>query len=188
LTGRATPGVRSESRELPPRPDASDQLHATLCSSGCPTGRSGPGDPQTCWSHALPLRLGELTRRAGQARPASGHKTLGALRLSPRLELTGRVGPPWTASGPASGHCFSVRNTPDLRLHFSASDTVENRRFTSQKALNPASQARREGERNPNPSVSLKLHRLRKCANTTKCTPPCACVLAFHKHFFKALC
>jgi hypothetical protein len=52
-----------------------------------------------------------------------------------------------------------------------------------QKALNPASQARREGERNPNPSLPLKLHRLCKCAHTTKCTPPCACVLAFHNHF-----
>jgi hypothetical protein len=52
-----------------------------------------------------------------------------------------------------------------------------------QKALNPTSQARREGERNPNPSLPLKLHRLRKSANTTKCTPLCACVLAFHKHF-----
>jgi hypothetical protein len=42
---------------------------------------------------------------------------------------------------------------------------------------------KREGERNPNPSLPLKLHRLRKSANTTKCTPPCASVLAFHKHF-----
>jgi hypothetical protein len=101
-------------------------------------------------------------------------QTLGALRLNPQLELTGRA-----------GHCFSVRNTPDLRLRFSASGVVKNRRFTSQKVPNPASQTRREGERNPNPSLPLKLHRLRKCANTTKCTPPCACVLAFHKHFSK---
>jgi hypothetical protein len=60
---------------------------------------------------------------------------------------------------------------------------VENRCFTSQKALNPASQAPREGERNSNPSLPLKLHRLRKCANITKCTSPCACVLAFSQSF-----
>jgi hypothetical protein len=30
---------------------------------------------------------------------------------------------------------------------------------------------------------ATKLHRLHKSANTTKCTPPCACVLAFYKHF-----
>ena len=29
----------------------------------------------------------------------------------------------------------------------------------------------------------LQLHLLCKCANTTKCTPPYVCVLAFHKHF-----
>jgi hypothetical protein len=44
-------------------------------------------------------------------------------------------------------------------------------------------QARREGERNSNPSLPLKLHCLRKSANTTKCTSPCACVLAFYNHF-----
>jgi hypothetical protein len=38
-----------------------------------------------------------------------------------------------------------------------------------------------------NPSLPLKLHHLRKCANTTKCTSPCACVLAFSQSFFKAL-
>ena len=31
----------------------------------------------------------------------------------------------------------------------------------------------------------LQLHLLCKCANTTKCTPPCVCVLAFHNHFPK---
>ena len=31
----------------------------------------------------------------------------------------------------------------------------------------------------------LQLHLLCKCANTTKCTSPCVCVLAFHNHFPK---
>jgi hypothetical protein len=49
--------------------------------------------------------------------------------------------------------------------------------------MNPAEQARWEGDKNPNPSLPLKLHRLHKSANITKCTPPCACVLAFHNYF-----
>jgi hypothetical protein len=68
-------------------------------------------------------------------------------------------------------------------------DAMENKRFIStKKRLNPTELARREGERTPNLSLPLKLHRLRKCANTTKCTSPCACVLAFSQWFFKALC
>ena len=31
----------------------------------------------------------------------------------------------------------------------------------------------------------LQLLLLCKCANTTKCTPPCVCVLAFHKYFLE---
>jgi hypothetical protein len=116
------------------------------------TGRSGPGDPQTHWSCAFPLRLGELT---------------------------GRAGPPWTTSGPTSGHCFSVRNIPDLRLHFSVSGAVENRRFTSPKSVESRLPSSAGGREEPKPSLPLKLHRLHKCANTTKCTPPYACVLAF---------
>jgi hypothetical protein len=42
-------------------------------------------------------------------------------------------------------------------------------------------------ERTPNPSLPLKLHRLRKCANTTKSTSPCACLLVFSQSFFKTL-
>jgi hypothetical protein len=51
------------------------------------------------------------------------------------------------------------------------------------KRLNPASQVRCEGKRTQNPSQLLKLHRLRKCANTNKCSPPCARVLAFSQSF-----
>jgi hypothetical protein len=35
----------------------------------------------------------------------------------------------------------------------------------------------------PNPSLPLKLHCIRKCANITKYTSPCACVLAFYNNF-----
>jgi hypothetical protein len=76
-----------------------------------------------------------------------------------------------------------VTSVTPVRLCFFTSGAVENRRFISRKALNPTSQARREGERNTNPSLPLKLHRLRKCANITKCTSPCVCVLAFSQSF-----
>jgi hypothetical protein len=59
-----------------------------------------------------------------------------------------------------------------FRLRFFASSAVENRRLI---------------ERNPNPSLPLKLHLLRKCANTTKCSPSCAHVLAFSQIFFNEL-
>jgi hypothetical protein len=37
------------------------------------------------------------------------------------------------------------------------------------------------------PSLSLKLHLLHKCANITKCTSPCACVLIFSAIILKEL-
>jgi hypothetical protein len=45
----------------------------------------------------------------------------------------------------------------------------------------------RERERVPNPSLPLKLHLLRKYANTTKCTSTCACVLTFFAIILKEL-
>jgi hypothetical protein len=88
------------------------------------------------------------------------------------------------ASDPAS-NCASCHPVTPFRLRFFASGAVENRRFASTKASNLASQARQEGERNPNPSLPLKHHRLCKCANITKCTSPCACVLAFSQSFLR---
>jgi hypothetical protein len=58
--------------------------------------------------------------------------------------------------------------------------------FPRKRRIPPSLQAL-EGERTPNPSLPLKLHRLRKCANTTKCTSACACVLAFSQLVYKAL-
>jgi hypothetical protein len=64
-------------------------------------------------------------------------------------------------------------------LSFSA---MENKCFISTKT--PESRrARRDRERVPNPSLSFKLHRLRKCANTNKCSSPCARVLVFSQSF-----
>jgi hypothetical protein len=88
----------------------------------------------------------------------------------------------------ASGHCFSVINILDFRHLLSPPVQWKIGVSLYQKAPNPAEQARREGERNSNPPLPLKLHRLCKCANTTKCAPPCAYVLAFSQLFFKALC
>jgi hypothetical protein len=116
VTGRTAPGVWSVSRELPPWPDMSDRMW--------------PDTPRvrSALRHALPLwvpdrtlrfceeldvpvvllssapRWTDQTRWSGQTSVRS--RTLGELRLYPRLELTGCAGPPWTASGPASGHCF----------------------------------------------------------------------------------
>jgi hypothetical protein len=76
------------------------------------------------------------------------------------------------------------QNWPDASDHpMTASGQWKNNRFTSRKAPNPASQARREGERIPIPSPPLKLYILCKCANTDKCSPPCARVLAFSQSF-----
>jgi hypothetical protein len=94
------------------------------------------------------------------------------------LPLTGRAGRAETASGPVSGHPVTF-----FRLRFFAFGAVKNRHFTSTKALNPASQARWEGERNSNPSLPLKLYLLCKCANTNKWSSSCARVLAFSQSF-----
>jgi hypothetical protein len=73
----------------------------------------------------------------------------------------------WTL-GPASGALKTVKDT-------------------SENSLNLASQARQEGESVPNLSLLLKLHLLRKFANTTKCTSPCACVLTISAIILKEL-
>ena len=60
---------------------------------------------------------------------------------------------------------------------------IENMHFIFSKVLNPVSQARREGERNPTPLYPSTSTSFSKCANTTKCTPRCASVLAFSQSF-----
>jgi hypothetical protein len=124
-------------------------------------------------------RRHHFTGRMNSARPASGAKPSDALvhrdtrrcQISRHLTLA-------PASGAAQANIWCYRKQ-HFRLRFFTSGPVENSRFTSQKASNPASQAQQEGERNSNPSLPLKLHHLHKCANITKCTSPCACVLAF---------
>jgi hypothetical protein len=61
----------------------------------------------------------------------------------------------WPNTPGASGH-------PEISVR-----SMENMHFTS-----------------PNPSLPLKLHLLCKCSNTNKCSPPCACVLAFFTIIF----
>jgi hypothetical protein len=67
LNDRTHPIVRDRTRP------ASDHHSAALCPSERMTGRAGPVKDRTRRSRAVLLRTGELTGRAGQARPASGH-------------------------------------------------------------------------------------------------------------------
>ena len=60
---------------------------------------------------------------------------------------------------------------------------IENKRFIFSKAPNPASQARSEGERNPNPSLPFKLNLLLKVCQHHHVLPTCASVLAFSQTF-----
>jgi hypothetical protein len=102
--GRDSASVRSRSREVPESSyrdqtlpiacdrtrRASDQLFATLCSSGCLTERAGPTSDRTRWCETLAratLQQLLLTRRAGRAE---------------------------TASGPAFGHFSDLRSPPFL--------------------------------------------------------------------------
>jgi hypothetical protein len=139
LTGRATPGVRSESRELPPRPDA-------------PRVRSALGTALLLWVSDRTLRFLE-----GPDAPVVNPNT----RVPDSCEeLTGHV-----RSNRDRVRC-SVRSPwwpPFAYVSFLTSGVVENRRFTSPK--------------------SAESRRACECANSTKCTPPSACVLTFHKHF-----
>jgi hypothetical protein len=70
----------------------------------------------------------------------------------------------------------ALHNWSDARASVWCTKTVKN---TFENSPNCASQARQGGERVPNLSLPLKLHLLHKCANTTKCTSPCVCVLTF---------
>jgi hypothetical protein len=135
--------------------------------------------------HALPS--GCMTGHSGSMRDRTRRSAIFS-RASPPVVWTERTRQPCPVTlTTASGHCFQWEtHWTCTSVSLSPAQWKIGVSFP-QKALNPASQARREGERNPNPSLPLKLHRLRKCANTTKCTTPCACVLAFLQSFFKVL-
>ena len=130
--------------------------------------------------------------------PASGHTPASA---SPYVSLTGRTLP---ASGAFRPSVRSVDRRQRLRdqLVFTsnfftlapmcqpqelASGAIENRHSIFLKAPNHASQARREGEKDPNPSQHCKHHLLCKCANTTKYITLCTCVSVFSQIFSRVL-
>jgi len=65
---------------------------------------------------------------------------------------------------------------------------IENMHFIFSKALNPALQAWREGERNPNPSLPFTLHLLLKvCPHHQVCINKCKCVSIFTIIFFEGV-
>jgi hypothetical protein len=97
-----------------------------------------------------------------------------------QLELGNRRGGRvWRLRTPRPTPVSQRETLPRLRLLFYPSAQWKISVSSLRKRLNPAEQARQEGERTPNPPLMLKHHCLRKCANTTKCTSQCACVLAF---------
>jgi len=83
---------------------------------------------------------------------------------------------------PASGECFlSEKHSRDFSKI--STGAIEKMHFIFSKAPNPASQARREGERNPSSLYPSNFTSFSKCANTTTCKPTCARVLAFSQPF-----
>jgi hypothetical protein len=128
------------------------------------------------------LSASSHARITGRSDEASDASTFTLLTRS-SADTMSDVGPAFDAAATSVRRVFPVTSPP-----FLASGAKENKRFISIKAPNPASQAQREGERTINPSLSLKLHFLCKCANTTICLSPCASVLAyFHNHFLKGV-
>ena len=104
-----------------------------------------------------------LMRREGSKTPS--HRTLGTglTPVRPVHSATPDSTPDTKGHRPvpprrACGECFLLRNTPATSPNFP-----------------PAP--------NPHSSQPSELHLLSKCANTTKCTPPCASVLAFSQIF-----
>jgi hypothetical protein len=144
------------------------------------TGCASPFDQTRCTQHPIrvqraPHVIGRV--RSHVTRRATASTRTYPLCCSPRC-VTGRAGPvkDWThrsvtlsrvhlpvvwnnrthqpcpvTSTTASGHCFSVRNTPDLRLHFSASGIVENRHFTSTKSAKSRLASSVGGREEPKP-------------------------------------
>jgi hypothetical protein len=126
----------------------------------------GPDAPQrpinlSCFAASLAVYV----TRTGRWRNASGH-------YAPDEQVRAPLSSPavlnWPDTPTASGrldHC--VQSKGKYAFHFPK-----------------IAKSRRACKRVPNPSLPLKLHRLRKCANTTKCTsPPCARVSAFSQLF-----
>jgi hypothetical protein len=107
----------------------------------------------------------------------SDQKTETRANTEHRPDVSGQI---QTASGPASSHLYDLRSHPfDFRLPALWKKVIS----TPRKRLNPASQARREGERTPNP-----LYRSNSTAFANVLTPPsdqvmCECVCFFTNIF-----
>jgi hypothetical protein len=106
---------------------ASARTYPSCCSPGCVTG------------HVSFVR--DRTRRSA---------TLSRARL-PVVWTDRMCQPRPVTSTTASGHCFSVRITPDLRLRFSTSGVVENSRFTSIKSAESRKACEAGGREEPKP-------------------------------------
>jgi hypothetical protein len=178
LTGRITLGIQLESSK---GPLVTGRVRLNVTRRATMFGRTWPNVPPRPIDHAIYRPSERLTGRAGLASDRTRWcKTLARTPLQ-QLLLTERV-------RLSQDHVrFSVRSLQwppfaSVSIHddlekISTTSVVENMHFTSTKS------AKSRQERNPNPSLPLKLHRLRKCANTTKCTPSCTRVLAFSQIF-----
>jgi hypothetical protein len=108
-----------------------------------------------------------------------------SLRANGQTQSTGRAAQSTgRADRAAPAHAM---HRPDALHSTTGHDSVWSRSRELPSRLDTSDQlfATREGERNSNPSLLPKLHRLHKCANTNKCSSSCARVLAFSQSFYQ---
>jgi hypothetical protein len=157
LTGRGTPDVWFEYRKVP-ESILVDQTRPIMTDRTRHCVRSTPHVLLSLWTSDWMHRWQTLVR-------------------APLLQRwTDRTRQPRLVTSTSASDHYQWPPFTSVSIHddldkFTASGVVENMHFTSTKALNP--------------SLPLKLDRLRKCANTTRCTSPCVCVLAFSQSFLR---
>jgi hypothetical protein len=100
------------------------------------------------------------------------HWMMNSVRLASGTQPSRATG----RAGANSAARLFLHNTPDAGP---ASDA-------SESSVRCTKTVKNTSEKLPNPA-ELKHHLLRKCANTTKCTSPCACVLTFSANILKEL-
>ena len=119
----------------------------------------------------VPTLIGRVRSHVIGRSPAFGHTPAS---VSPYVSLIGRT-------LPASGHFQCQRPMHSVRLClFCVGRRWHRRTVRTLRADTPSVEFLHQVDPH-----QLQLHLLCKCANTTKCTPPCVCVLAFHNHFPK---
>jgi hypothetical protein len=161
---------------------SSKQLETIFAHRTCPTvGQRTPLRPvhmrirRSYWLHIATRLMNSTTSTSGAAtleHPMLGSSEVAARRVHQTLGQRPMLWEP--ASGAPKA---SVRCTKNSEEHF--------QKIT--ESYRASSAARQEGERVLNPSLPLKLHLLRKSANTTKCNSPCTCVLTFSTIILKEL-